>query len=111
MAILLSFGQTWLALVGLIVVGVGCAPVYPAVIHSTPANFGKDNARALIGIQMAFAYTGAALMPLLFGVLAQRISFNLYPVFLLIFAGLMFVMIEVLNKKVGKMGERIEDRG
>ncbi|MBR6650141.1 MAG: MFS transporter, partial [Clostridia bacterium] len=55
------------ALVGLVVVGVGCAPVYPSVIHSTPENFGRENSQAIVGIQMASAYTGSTLMPPIFG--------------------------------------------
>jgi len=99
-AIMIPFDGYGFALAGLVILGLGCAPVYPAIIHSTPINFGKDNARALIGIQMAFAYSGSALMPPLFGVLAQNVGFNLYPFFLLVFACLMAVTVEMLNKRI-----------
>jgi len=67
---------------GLVVLGVGAAPVYPAIIHSTPKRVGKENSQAMVGIQMAAAYTGSTVMPPLFGLLAQKISLALYPWFL-----------------------------
>ncbi len=89
------------ALAGLVVVGLGAAPVYPCIIHATPSNFGKENSQALVGIQMASAYMGTTLMPPLFGVIAQHISVGLYPFYLMIFAGLMLAMTELLNRTVG----------
>lgn len=91
-----------LALLGLIVVGLGCAPVYPAVIHSTPSNFGRENSQAIIGIQMASAYTGSTFMPPLFGLIAEHISIGAYPIFLLFFAALMLLMSEWLNKTISE---------
>ena len=89
-----------LALVGLVVVGLGAAPVYPCIIHSTPFRFGTENSQALVGIQMASAYLGSTFMPPLFGLLAQHISIGLYPLYLGLFALLMLVMTELLNKTV-----------
>lgn len=86
------------ALIGLVVVGLGAAPVYPCIIHATPDNFGKENSQALVGIQMASAYTGSTFMPPLFGLIAQHINVSLYPFYLLLFAALMLVMTELLNK-------------
>ena len=86
------------ALAGLVVTGVGCAPIYPSIIHSTPANFGKENSQSIIGIQMACAYTGTTLMPTFFGVLADNIGIFLYPVYLLIFSLILGTMSELLNK-------------
>ncbi len=91
---------SWPSLVGLIVIGLGCAPVYPAIIHSTPDNFGKENSQAVIGVQMAFAYIGITAMPPLFGLIAEEINIGLYSAYLLAFALLMLVMCEVLNAKV-----------
>lgn len=88
------------ALVGLIVIGLGCAPIYPCVIHSTPAHFGADKSQAIIGIQMASAYVGTCLMPPVFGLIASHISVALLPVYLLIFLVLMVIMHEALNRKV-----------
>ncbi|MBQ5318076.1 MAG: MFS transporter [Oscillospiraceae bacterium] len=90
------------ALVGLIVVGIGCAPIYPSVIHATPTNFGKENSQAIIGIQMASAYVGTTFMPPLFGVIAEKINIGLYPFYMAVFAVLMVVCSEMLNKKVSE---------
>lgn len=70
-----------ISLIGLVVVGVGCAPIYPCIIHATPLRFGADKSQALIGVQMASAYTGTCLMPPLFGLIANYISISLFPVF------------------------------
>lgn len=86
---------------GLMLVGLGCAPIYPCVIHSTPAYFGEDKSQAIVGMQMAFAYTGSMLMPPLFGLLAQNISITLFPWFLLACLVIMVVMHESLRRKCG----------
>ena len=88
------------ALAGLVAFGAGCAPVYPSVIHSTPKNFGAENSRALIGIQMASAYLGSTFMPPLFGLIANHVSLGLFPLYLLVFMALMIVMLEITRKKV-----------
>lgn len=85
-------------LLGLLLIGCGCAPVYPSIIHETPANFGPEMSQAIIGLQMASAYTGSCLMPPLFGLLAENISFVLYPVFLALILLLMFLMAEKLHR-------------
>lgn len=95
---LLPFGQS-LSLTGLILIGLGCAPVYPCVIHSTPAHFGADKSQAIIGIQMACAYVGTCLMPPVFGLIANHITVALLPVYLLIILVLMVIMHELLCKK------------
>ncbi|MBT1175459.1 MFS transporter [Bifidobacterium sp. LC6] len=84
--------------VGLVVVGLGCAPIYPCVIHSTPTYFGEENSQAIVGVQMACAYMGSLLMPPVFGVIAQYVSIALYPWYLLLFLVLMTVMHERLRK-------------
>ena len=86
------------ALAGLVIFGLGCAPVYPSIIHSTPGNFGEENSQAIIGIQMASAYVGSTFMPPLFGLIAQHVSLRLYPVFLALLLVLLFVMTEKLNR-------------
>jgi len=98
-ALWLPVKSDWLCLNGLVLIGLGCAPVYPAIIHATPANFGKENAQAVIGVQMASAYAGSTLMPPLFGWLAGRFGIACFPVFLLCFAALMLTMTEGLNRK------------
>lgn len=92
------------ALCGLVLLGLGCAPVYPCIIHSTPANFGAENSQAIIGVQMACAYLGTTLMPPLFGLLAQWVGLWLYPVYMLVFAVLMFAMHEVQGRKYAPEG-------
>lgn len=87
---------------GLILVGLGCAPVYPSIIHSTPEHFGTDRSQAMIGVQMASAYVGICIMPPIFGFIANHISVSLLPVYLLAILVLLFVMHEkMLSKVVG----------
>ena len=97
----LPFGAT-ASLVGFVVIGLGCAPIYPCIIHSTPAHFGADRSQAIIGVQMACAYVGTCLMPPLFGLLAQHISVSLLPAYLLVILVLMAVMHESLIRKIAK---------
>lgn len=99
--IILSSGSTML-FIGLILIGCGCAPIYPSIIHETPANFGQQLSQAVIGIQMASAYTGTCLIPPLFGLIAQNISISLFPWFLAILLILMFIMSEKLHIAVVK---------
>lgn len=87
------------SLAGLVVIGLGCAPVYPSIIHSTPEHFGADRSQAIIGVQMASAYVGTCLMPLVFGILAERIHISLFPYYLMLILVLMIVMHERLNIK------------
>ncbi len=84
---------------GLLLIGLGCAPIYPCVIHSTPAHFGEENSQALIGVQMASAYVGNCCMPPLFGLIANHISAGLLPVYLAVINLVMFLMCERLNRK------------
>ncbi|MBE6678918.1 MAG: MFS transporter [Ruminococcaceae bacterium] len=88
------------AKIGLCIVGIGCAPIYPSVIHSTPHTFGEENSQKIIGLQMASAYTGSALMPPLFGALTELLPMAIYPLYLALFACLMIIMSERLNKLV-----------
>ena len=97
-AMLLPLGQA-ASLAGLVLIGLGCAPVYPCIIHSTPAHFGEEHSQALIGVQMASAYVGTLAMPPVFGLIANHISVALLPVYLLAILGLMALMYERLVKK------------
>ena len=98
LAMLLPLGKT-VALAGLILIGLGCAPIYPSIIHSTPAHFGADKSQAIIGVQMAFAYIGTCLMPPLFGIIARSISITLFPAYLGLFLCIMFFMYETVIRK------------
>jgi len=83
---------------GFILIGLGCAPIFPSLLHATPANFGKELSQSIMGVQMASAYIGSTFMPPLFGLIAEHVSIALYPFFLVIFVILMIVMAERLNK-------------
>lgn len=96
---ILPFGQV-VSLLGFSLIGLGCAPIYPCIIHSTPEHFGAERSQAIIGVQMASAYVGTSLMPPLFGLIANHVSIRLLPVYLLVLLGLMTVMHEVLERTV-----------
>ena len=87
------------SMAGLILVGLGCAPIYPCVIHSTPAHFGEENSQAIIGVQMAAAYVGTCAAPPIFGVIADNLSAVWLPVFLEVINVGMILMCEGLNRK------------
>jgi fucose permease len=105
LALLLPLGQQT-ALIGLVVIGLGCAPIYPCIIHSTPAYFGADRSQAIIGVQMASAYVGTCLMPPLFGLIAQYIHVALFPAYLLAILVVMVFMHEMLLRKGKPEGAR-----
>lgn len=90
------------SLAGFIVIGFGCAPIYPCIIHSTPDNFGAENSGAIIGIQMASAYVGSTFMPPLFGLLGNHIGFAILPMYLAVFIVLMICMTELTFKTTAK---------
>ena len=105
--VLLPAGQGVL-FAGLVTIGLGCAPVYPSIIHETPANFGREVSLAMTGIQMAFAYVGSCLMPPLFGLLAQYVTPALYPWFLAALLALMFAMAESLHRRTREKRRAVE---
>lgn len=87
------------AVVGIAVFGMGAAPVYPSIIHSTPIHFGKEKSQAIVGVQMASAYCGSTLAPPLFGLVAQHIHIGLYPYYMALFLVVMLLMTERINKR------------
>lgn len=89
LAALLLPGPAAVSLAGLVIIGLGCAPIYPSIIHSTPAHFGAHRSQAVIGVQMASAYVGSMAMPPLFGLMARQITPALFPFYLLVLLGLM----------------------
>lgn len=99
LCLFLPFGSIT-ALSGFVLVGLGCAPIYPSIIHSTPEHFGADKSQAVIGVQMASAYVGTCFMPPVFGFIANHISVSLLPVFLLVILVLMAVMHEKMLPEV-----------
>ena len=90
------------AMTGLMLVGLGCAPIYPCIMHSTPAHFGAKHSQALMGIQTASAYVGTALMPPLFGLIANHISISLMGIYLAILLAMMVFTHEKLIRKCAK---------
>ncbi len=98
--LLLPVRTEYLALVGLVVTGLGFAPIYPSVIHSTPDHFGRDKSQAVIGVQMASAYVGSTFAPLLFGLLSEALGIGVLPVWLLAFVGLMVAMLEWTERTI-----------
>ena len=94
-ALLLPLSST-AALMGVVFIGLGCAPVYPSIIHSTPEHFGADKSQAVIGVQMSSAYVGTCLMPPLFGLMAEHIDVSLFPFYLLALLAVMTAAHEVL---------------
>ena len=80
--------------VGLILTGLGCAPIYPSLLHATPQRFGKSLSQSLMGTQMAISYLGSTTMPPVSGFLSEKISMGLYPVLLLVFALSMTILTE-----------------
>lgn len=83
---------------GLAMIGVGCAPIYPSLLHETPENFGAERSQSVMGLQMACAYMGTTLMPPVFGFLAENVTIALYPVFMLVIVVLMVAGSEKLNQ-------------
>lgn len=88
-----------ISLAGLVLIGLGCAPIYPSIIHSTPAHFGAEKSQAIIGVQMASAYIGTSFMPPLFGLIANHVSIALFPAFLALALILMAAMYQALERK------------
>lgn len=101
-SLLIPTESSVIPLAGFIIIGFGCAPIYPCIIHSTPYNFGPENSGAIIGIQMASAYVGTTFIPPLFGVLGNLIGFKVFPVYLLVFVILMISMTELTFRITGK---------
>ncbi len=97
----LPFGQG-VAIVAFLVIGLGCAPIYPAIIHATPDNFGREKSQAVIGLQMASAYVGATFIPPLYGLIVNHIHAVWLPLFLVIFLVFFILFSELLNHMVRK---------
>ncbi len=100
MMIVICSQSAIMALIGILIIGFGSAPVYPCIIHSTPTNFGVVEAQAITGVQMASAYTGSMLAPFLFGFIAKHLGVGYYPIYLLVILISMFIMYEWLLKEL-----------
>lgn len=89
----------YLPLIGMILIGLGCAPIFPAMLHETPVRFGKEMSQGIMGIQMATAYIGTTLMPPLFGAVAAQLGFSQLPIWLLPLCVAMIITTEMVNQK------------
>jgi fucose permease len=89
-----------LLLLGFFIIGLGCAPIYPSLLHETPRNFGSERSQAIMGIQMASAYIGTTFMPLLFGQVTSYFGFNIFPLFIGGILIINIIMVELLNKRI-----------
>lgn len=90
----------WKVPFGLSLIGIGCAPIYPSMLHQTPNVFGAEISQAMMGVQMAFAYIGSTFIPPFFGLIAGHIGISLFPVFLSILAFIMLISTEIVNSKI-----------
>ncbi len=91
------------AAIGFVVVGTGMGPVYPAVQHMAPENFGKKYSAAAIGMQMAAAYIGSTFMPMVFGQIQQKLGIDIMPAYLLIFAAVSLAMLEIAYRRIARL--------
>ncbi|WP_124100589.1 MFS transporter [Ruminococcus sp. Marseille-P6503] len=107
-SLLLPVANPTVSLAGFIIIGFGCAPIYPCIIHSTPSNFGAENSGAIIGIQMASAYVGSTFIPPLFGLIGNLIGFKILPVYLAVFIVLMISMTDLTFRITAKKDRRKE---
>lgn len=109
-SLLIPTGNPTASLAGFVIIGFGCAPIYPSIIHSTPSNFGAEHSGAIIGIQMASAYVGATFIPPLFGFLGHLTSFAILPVYLFIFVILMIIMTEMTFRTTAKRADLVKGK-
>lgn len=100
--ILMIFGDKYLSVAGAFIIGIGSSPVYPAMLHETPKRFGEKASLTVMGLQMSVSYTGGAIAPLIFGMLADKFSFNLLPFYILFGAVIIFISSEYLNRSLKK---------
>ena len=100
-AVLLPLGNVPLQ-IGFVLVGLGCAPIFPGMLHETPVRFGAALSQRLIGLQMASAYAGSTFMPLLFGAIAQYVNIALFPYYLLAMLALMIVSSVFVDRGVAR---------
>ncbi len=100
--LLMIFGDIYLSVAGAFIIGIGSSPVYPAMLHETPRRFGEKASLTVMGLQMSLSYTGGALAPLIFGMFADKFSFNLLPYYILFGAVIIFISSEYLNHNLKK---------
>lgn len=87
----------WFTPLCICLLGLGCAPVYPSLIHATPARFGENLSGRAISIQMAGSYVGSIIMPPTFGLIAAHFSVILWPVALAVFVSCLLICVCLLD--------------
>ena len=100
--VILPAGSYVPAAIGFVVIGTGMGPVYPAIQHMAPANFGKRYSAAVIGLQMASAYIGSTFMPMVFGHIQQAVGIGIMPAYLLLFAAMNIGLLELAYRRIGR---------
>lgn len=100
--VILPAGGYILAAIGFVVIGTGMGPVYPAIQHMAPANFGRRYSAAVIGLQMASAYIGSTFMPMVFGHIQQAVGIGIMPLYLTVFAVMNISMLELAYRRIGR---------
>lgn len=98
--ILMASNSLHIVITGILLIGLGSSPIYPAMLHSTPKIFGEKATLTITGLQMAVTYTGGATAPLIFGLMADKFSFSILPFFILFGALIIFILSEYLNYKI-----------
>ncbi|MFV0343376.1 MAG: MFS transporter [Anaerocolumna sp.] len=104
--IIVPFGNLSL-LLGFFLIGLGCAPIFPCMLHETPRRFGKNLSQALMGIQMASAYIGSTFMPPLFGTIAETGAISFFPIYLFIILLIMIVSSEKINSTLANKNKTL----
>jgi hypothetical protein len=97
---------TGLGLAGLLIMGLGLAPIFPCMLHETPVRFGKAHAQRIMGYQMAVAYTGSTLVPPFLGLLAGFSTIGIFPLYIVLSAAAMLLFSERLNVFLNRRKER-----
>ncbi|OMF31006.1 sugar MFS transporter [Paenibacillus sp. FSL H8-0259] len=95
------------SLVAFILIGLGSAPIFPCMLHETPARFGQANSQKIMGYQMALAYTGGAFLPPLLGWVAARSSFMILPLVMIGYIIVMILSSEQINSMMKKRKEEV----
>ncbi|HIY03036.1 MAG TPA: MFS transporter [Candidatus Blautia faecipullorum] len=98
--VLVPGSQYYTAVIGFLMIGTGMGPIYPSIQHMAPANFGKKYSAPVIGLQMASAYIGSTFMPTVFGFIQQNVGIGIMPIYLLLFAALNFVFLELAYRAI-----------
>lgn len=99
-ALMLVRVSPYCAMAGLLLAGLGCAPIYPSMLHETPKRFGASFSQTMIGLSMATAYTGSAVMPPLLGLAASRVTLWVLPAFIIASFLVQALLSQTINRQI-----------